>query len=125
MGNKFVMVGGGSTQSPGILEVLRKRAKELNLSDLVLYDIDEERVSLLGQYTKMYYKELGSKVNVTYTTNIDHPTEKYDFHNGEEHRPTLTNVRLSNSFRYESLYPCSDEHFHKLPQEQYLLHLNL
>ena len=71
MGNKFVMVGGGSTQSPGILEVLRKRAKELNLSDLVLYDIDEERVSLLGQYTKMYYKELGSKVNVTYTTNID------------------------------------------------------
>ncbi|MDU7952469.1 MAG: hypothetical protein E7J41_10230 [Clostridium sp.] len=26
MGNKFVMVGGGSTQSPGILEVLRKRA---------------------------------------------------------------------------------------------------
>ena len=54
MGNKFVMVGGGSTQSPGILEVLRKRAKELNLSDLVLYDIDEERVSLLGQYTKMF-----------------------------------------------------------------------
>ena len=36
MGNKFVMVGGGSTQSPGILEVLRKRATELNLSDLVL-----------------------------------------------------------------------------------------
>ena len=24
MGNKFVMVGGGSTQSPGILEVLKK-----------------------------------------------------------------------------------------------------
>ena len=79
MGNKFVMVGGGSTQSPGILEVLRKRAKELNLSDLVLYDIDEERVSLLGQYTKMYYKELGSKVNVTYTTNIDEALKGADF----------------------------------------------
>ncbi|EEH96608.1 MULTISPECIES: maltose-6'-phosphate glucosidase [Clostridium] len=79
MGNKFVMVGGGSTQSPGILEVLRKRATELNLSDLVLYDIDEERVSLLGQYTKMYYKELGSKVNVTYTTNIDEALKGADF----------------------------------------------
>ena len=79
MGNKFVMVGGGSTQSPGILEVLRKRATELNLSDLVLYDIDEERVSLLGQYTKMYYKELGSKVSVTYTTNIDEALKGADF----------------------------------------------
>ena len=79
MGNKFVMVGGGSTQSPGILEVLRKRAEELNLTDLVLYDIDEERVSLLGQYTKMYYKELGSKVNVTYTTNIDEALKDTDF----------------------------------------------
>ena len=71
MGNKFVMVGGGSTQSPGILEVLRQRAKELNLTDLVLYDNDAERVSLLGQYTKMYYGETGSPVHVSYTTNIE------------------------------------------------------
>ncbi|MFD2307180.1 maltose-6'-phosphate glucosidase [Enterococcus termitis] len=79
MSNKFVMVGGGSTQSPGILEVLRKRAEELNLSELVLYDIDEERVSLLGQYTEMYYKELGSKVTVTYTTNIEEALQGADF----------------------------------------------
>lgn len=71
MGHKFVMVGGGSTQSPGILEVLRQRSEELDLTDLVLYDIDEERVSLLGQYTKMYYAETGSSVNVSYTTDID------------------------------------------------------
>ncbi|MDR2977133.1 MAG: 6-phospho-alpha-glucosidase [Streptococcaceae bacterium] len=79
MGNKFVMVGGGSTQSPGILEVLRQRSKELNLTDLVLYDIDQERVDLLGQYTKMYYGEKGSKVNVTYTTNIDEALTDADF----------------------------------------------
>ncbi|MFS7260694.1 6-phospho-alpha-glucosidase [Carnobacterium divergens] len=79
MGNKFVMIGGGSTQSPGILEVLRKRSEELNLSDLVLYDIDEERVSLLGQYTKMYYDETGSKVNVSFTTNIDEALQGADF----------------------------------------------
>ncbi len=33
-----------TTRSPGILEVLRKRAEELNLSELVLYDIDEENL---------------------------------------------------------------------------------
>ncbi|MCO5446188.1 6-phospho-alpha-glucosidase [Enterococcus faecalis] len=79
MSNKFVMVGGGSTQSPGILEVLRQRAEELNLSELVLYDIDEERVSLLGQYTKMYYEELGAKVTVSYTTSIDEALQGADF----------------------------------------------
>lgn len=79
MGNKFVMVGGGSTQSPGILEVLRRRAKELSINELILYDIDEERVSLLGQYTKMYYAETGSDVTVTYTTDIDEAFTNADF----------------------------------------------
>ncbi|MEG0078440.1 family 4 glycosyl hydrolase [Enterococcus sp.] len=79
MGNKFVMVGGGSTQSPGILEVLRRRAQELAIDELVLYDIDEKRVSLLGQYTKMYYAETGSLVNVTYTTDIDEAFTGADF----------------------------------------------
>lgn len=79
MGNKFVMVGGGSTQSPGILEVLRQRAKELNLTDLVLYDNDAERVSLLGQYTKMYYGETGSPVHVSYTTDIEEALKDANF----------------------------------------------
>lgn len=73
------MVGGGSTQSPGILEVLRQRSEELGMSELVLYDIDRERVEMLGQYTKMYYGELGSKVKVSYTTNIDEAFEDADF----------------------------------------------
>lgn len=79
MGNKFVMVGGGSTQSPGILEVLRKRSEELNLTELVLYDNDSERVHLLGKYTEMYYEELGSKVRISYTTDIDVALKDADF----------------------------------------------
>lgn len=79
MGNKFVMIGGGSTQSPGILEVLRQRAEELNLTELVLYDIDDERVSLLGKYTQMYYTEMGSSVKVNYTTNLEESLENADF----------------------------------------------
>ncbi len=73
------MIGGGSTQSPGILEVLRKRASELNLTELVLYDIDGERVSLLGKYTEMYYEETGSSVKVSYTTDIDEALQGADF----------------------------------------------
>lgn len=73
------MVGGGSTQSPGILEVLRQRADELKMTDLVLYDNDPVRVDLLGKYTEMYYKETGSKVNVSYTTDMDEAFTGADF----------------------------------------------
>ena len=79
MANKFVIIGGGSTQSPSILEVLRQRSADLDMNQLVLYDIDEERVSLLGQYTKMYYKETGSPVHVSYTTNLEEALQDANF----------------------------------------------
>ncbi len=79
MANKFVIIGGGSTQSPSILEVLRQRSADLEMNELVLYDIDEERVSLLGQYTKMYYEETGSPVKVSYTTNLDEALQGANF----------------------------------------------
>ncbi|MEB3363839.1 hypothetical protein SDC49_09085 [Lactobacillus sp. R2/2] len=80
MANKFVIIGGGSTQSPSILEVLRQRSADLDMNQLVLYDIDEERVSLLGQYTKMYYKETGSPVHVSYTTNLEEALQDANFY---------------------------------------------
>jgi len=79
MGNKFVLVGGGSTQSPSILEVLRRRYQDLDMTELVLYDNDPIRANMLGKYTKMYYEESGSPVRVSYTTNIDTALTGADF----------------------------------------------
>ncbi len=70
MGNKIVIVGGGSTHTPGIVEVLKERSEDLQLEELVLYDTDKTRNSLLGEFTKIYYKDNNSKVKVSYTTNI-------------------------------------------------------
>ena len=40
MKNKFVIIGAGSTHTPGILAVLAQRAEELKLGELCLHDID-------------------------------------------------------------------------------------
>ncbi len=71
MGNKIVIVGGGSTHTPGIIEVLRNRADDLLLDEIVLYDIDEERNYLIGEFTKIYFKDHNSDVKISYTCDIE------------------------------------------------------
>ena len=39
----IVIVGGGSTWTPGILKALTKHQDKLSLKKVVLYDIDEKR----------------------------------------------------------------------------------
>ncbi|MDQ0151079.1 6-phospho-alpha-glucosidase [Eubacterium multiforme] len=92
MGNKIVIVGGGSTHTPGIVEVLKNRAEDLELEELVLYDNNEERNRLLGEFTKIYYRDNNSKVNVSYTTNIEEAFENADFLYVQI-RPGLNNQR--------------------------------
>ena len=70
MGNKIVIVGGGSTHTPGIVEVLRNRSKDLQLEEIVLYDNNEERNYLIGEFTRIYYRDNNSDVKVSYTTDI-------------------------------------------------------
>lgn len=70
MGNKIVIVGAGSTHTPGIVEVLRNRAKDLQLDELVLYDNNEERNNLIGEFTRIYYRDHDSNIKVSYTTDI-------------------------------------------------------
>ena len=44
MGNKFVIIGAGSTHTPGIIGSLVEKADEIQLTELCLHDIDYERV---------------------------------------------------------------------------------
>ncbi len=69
MGNKIVIVGGAHT--PGIIEVLRNRADDLLLDEIVLYDIDQERNYLIGEFTKIYFKDHNSDVKISYTCDIE------------------------------------------------------
>ena len=46
---KIVLVGGGSTWTPGILKSLTNHKETFPLDQIVLYDVDEERQSIVAQ----------------------------------------------------------------------------
>ncbi|GEM03204.1 6-phospho-alpha-glucosidase [Halolactibacillus miurensis] len=70
--NKICLVGGGSTFTPGIVKSIVERSEDLNLEEVVLYDIDEERqkkVSVIVEW--ILRKQLKSNVTLTVTTDAE------------------------------------------------------
>ncbi|HYY08275.1 MAG TPA: 6-phospho-beta-glucosidase, partial [Actinomycetota bacterium] len=45
---KVAVVGGGSTYTPELVEGFATRADRLPVDELVLFDIDEERLRIVG-----------------------------------------------------------------------------
>ncbi len=48
MGVKLAVVGGGSTYTPELIEGIAKRSDRLVVDELVLLDIDAERLEIVG-----------------------------------------------------------------------------
>ena len=55
--NKICLVGGGSTFTAGIVKSIALRSKELNLGEICLYDIDEERQAKVAIIVKWILDE--------------------------------------------------------------------
>lgn len=67
--NKICLVGGGSTFTPGIVKSIVERSEDLNLSEVVLYDINEERQEKVAVIVEWILREqLKSDVILTVTT---------------------------------------------------------
>jgi len=77
--NRIVIVGAGSTHTPGIIQSLVDKREEFPLSKLTLYDIDEYRVnavySIMKQHLTKYYPDL----EVTVTCDIETAYRNQDF----------------------------------------------
>jgi 6-phospho-beta-glucosidase len=59
MGLKVVVIGGGSTYTPELIEGLANRADRLPIDELVLHDIDAERLSVVGGLAGRMLKRFG------------------------------------------------------------------
>lgn len=76
---KVTIAGGGSTWTPGILKAFIHNQKSFPVTDLVLYDIDEERQAVIGEYAILLFKEAWPELNVFYTTDKDEAFEAVDY----------------------------------------------
>jgi 6-phospho-beta-glucosidase len=59
MGLKVVVIGGGSTYTPELIDGLARRAERLPIDELVLHDIDGERLSVVGGLAGRMLKRFG------------------------------------------------------------------
>lgn len=77
--NNIVLVGGGSTWTPGILKAMTTHLDAFALNRIVLYDIDEERQKVIGEFAKILFKEEAPEVELIYTTDKEVAYKDVDF----------------------------------------------
>nr|WP_318382268.1 6-phospho-alpha-glucosidase [uncultured Enterobacter sp.] len=63
----IVLVGGGSTWTPGLLKALCKLKARLPLKKLVMFDVNEERQAVIGEYAKVLFREEYPELEFIYT----------------------------------------------------------
>lgn len=74
-----VICGGGSTYTPDMLELLVMLQKPFPLKKVVLYDIDEERQKIVGEFGKVMFKDYLPDVEFEYTLDKKTAFEGIDF----------------------------------------------
>ena len=71
MGVKLAVVGGGSTYTPELIEGIARRSDRFTVDELVLLDIDQERLDIVGGLAGRMLARLGWPGRLTLTTETD------------------------------------------------------
>jgi 6-phospho-beta-glucosidase len=79
MGTKITVVGGGSTYTPELVEGFARRAERLPVDELVLLDIDRERLEIVGGLAGRMLARSGWGGRLTLTTDRDAAIDGADF----------------------------------------------
>ena len=73
------LVGGGSTWTPGLLQTLCMLKERFPVNKLVLFDINEERQAVIGEFAKVLFSEEYPELDFTYTTKVEEAYNDVDF----------------------------------------------
>jgi 6-phospho-beta-glucosidase len=79
MGTRIAVVGAGSTYTPELVEGFARRAERLPIDDLVLLDIDPDRLEVVGGLARRMLDRLGWPGRITLTGDRDAALEGADF----------------------------------------------
>lgn len=63
-----LIVGGGSTWTPGLLKGICARQDTFPINRLVMLDVDEERQKTIGEFAKILFNEEYPEIDFSYTT---------------------------------------------------------
>jgi 6-phospho-beta-glucosidase len=79
MGVKVAVVGGGSTYTPELVEGFCRRADRLPIDELVLLDVDAERLAVVAGLADRMLRRLGWPGRLIQTTDRDRAIDGADF----------------------------------------------
>jgi 6-phospho-beta-glucosidase len=79
MGTRITVVGAGSTYTPELVEGFARRSERLPIDELVLLDIDPERLEVVGGLARRMLDRLGWSGRVTLTGDRDAALDGADF----------------------------------------------
>jgi 6-phospho-beta-glucosidase len=72
---KLAVVGGGSTYTPELVDGLARLSGDISVTELVLVDPDEDRLSVVGPFAARIMARYGHPAKVTWTTGLDAAVE--------------------------------------------------
>lgn len=75
----IAIVGGASSYTPGIVRSIMNAYDKLPLKKLVLHDIDEKNLEIMGQYLSILFRDEKFPAEVTWTTSRKEAFEGADF----------------------------------------------
>lgn len=79
MGVKLAVVGGGSTYTPELIEGIARRSDRFTVDELVLLDIDHERLEIVGGLAGRMLQRLGWPGSLVLTSDTDQALDGADF----------------------------------------------
>lgn len=85
---KMTIIGGGSVRAVFFANSLARRADELNITTLCLYDIDPEKLKIIGTLAKHAAAKVNPKVNVVLETDLEKAVTGTDYF--------VTTIRVGN-----------------------------
>ena len=79
MGVKITVVGGGSTYTPELIDGFARRPDRLQIDELVLLDLDQERLDVVGGLAGRMLERMGWSGRLVLTTDRDPAIEGADY----------------------------------------------
>lgn len=79
MGKKLTIIGGGSVRAPFFANSLAKRAKALHVTTLCLYDIDPEKLRIIGSIAKYAVAQITGDMEVVLETDLTRAVTGTDY----------------------------------------------
>jgi 6-phospho-beta-glucosidase len=76
---KIAIIGAGSGYTSELIEEISKQEEILNVRQVVLYDIDENRLGIMGDFCTRYLKAKGSNIKLKRTGNLTEAVEGAQF----------------------------------------------